>query len=259
MDSSKRPAKGRLSTQQHAAFRENADLVVFMPPAWADNTKLNFTSILKKWKAYCQDMKLGHSALRTAQKGTSVMSFLLYLCGNHDIKSSGTCWQYFRRWKQLYAKTGRAVLGDQRQQRSAQVLQESLDPLKSPTLRTKNVRDSGDLLGLLLQLCLRPPHLPQRTPASRRRSLLPYDSLHGMPARRGRRWRGRLLGGALWLPSYPPVEGTRDVALHIFTVYHPMYLSLISVMSSPYETHSSHQRYEYHKSCPHLIFGHSEI
>ncbi|KAH9039806.1 hypothetical protein EDB85DRAFT_1927855 [Lactarius pseudohatsudake] len=41
-------------------------------------------------------MKLGEwqSALRTAQKGT-VMSFLLYLCGNYDIKSSGTCWRYF--------------------------------------------------------------------------------------------------------------------------------------------------------------------
>jgi len=41
-----------LTAQQHAALRENADLVVFMPPAWADNTKFNVTGILKKWKAY---------------------------------------------------------------------------------------------------------------------------------------------------------------------------------------------------------------
>ncbi|KAH8984194.1 hypothetical protein EDB86DRAFT_2833614 [Lactarius hatsudake] len=45
------------------------------------------------------------------------MSFLLYLCGNYDIKS---CWQYFRQWKQLYTKTGRAVYGHQRQQRGTQ-------------------------------------------------------------------------------------------------------------------------------------------
>lgn len=47
-----RRAKSQLTAQQHALFREKADLVVFMTPAWADNTKLNVTGILKKWKTY---------------------------------------------------------------------------------------------------------------------------------------------------------------------------------------------------------------
>ncbi|KAH8994622.1 hypothetical protein EDB92DRAFT_296572 [Lactarius akahatsu] len=90
--------------------------------------------------SYCQDMKLGEwqSALRTAQKGTA-MSFLLYLCENYDIKSSGTCWQYFRRWKQLYAKTvGQYMDINER----LKVYKSHLIPkfhVKSPTLRTKRL------------------------------------------------------------------------------------------------------------------------
>ncbi|KAF8921966.1 hypothetical protein CPB85DRAFT_1265304 [Mucidula mucida] len=46
-------------------------------------------------------MELGEwdAALRTAQKGTA-MDFLVHLCETCNIKSSGTCWQYFRQWKQ---------------------------------------------------------------------------------------------------------------------------------------------------------------
>jgi hypothetical protein len=48
----KRRLKEQFTAQQHAAFRDNADLVVSIPPVWADNTKFNVASILKKWKTY---------------------------------------------------------------------------------------------------------------------------------------------------------------------------------------------------------------
>ena len=53
-----RHAKDQLTTQQHAAFRENADLTSFMLQACANNTKHNVTGILKKWKKYVDS--LGH-------------------------------------------------------------------------------------------------------------------------------------------------------------------------------------------------------
>ncbi len=48
----KRRPKEQLTAQQHAAIRDNADLVVSIPPVWADNTKFNVAGILKKWKTY---------------------------------------------------------------------------------------------------------------------------------------------------------------------------------------------------------------
>ena len=44
--------KSNLPPQQHAALRENADRVVSITPAWADNTKHNIAGISKKWERY---------------------------------------------------------------------------------------------------------------------------------------------------------------------------------------------------------------
>jgi hypothetical protein len=86
-------SKKQLTAQQHAALRENADRVVSITPAWADNTKHNIAGILEKWERYvhvhgirskfplthvlhryCETMKLGdwESVLKTAQKGTAM-------------------------------------------------------------------------------------------------------------------------------------------------------------------------------------------
>jgi hypothetical protein len=53
--SRRRRQKQIFTVEQHAAFRESADLVVSIPPVWADNTKFNVAGILKKWKSYVNE------------------------------------------------------------------------------------------------------------------------------------------------------------------------------------------------------------
>ncbi|KAH8119865.1 hypothetical protein DFH11DRAFT_1721770 [Phellopilus nigrolimitatus] len=155
--STKQRQKEHLTAQQHAALRDNADLVVSLRPAWADNTKFNVAGILKKWKAYCEAMDLGEEtggwegALRTAQKGTA-MDFLVHLCEKCDIKSSGTCWQYFRQWKQLYNLTVGRHMDTNDSNEVHKFFKTYLIPkfhLEAPSLRLKTVTESGDLLALL--------------------------------------------------------------------------------------------------------------
>ncbi|KAL5536601.1 hypothetical protein ACEPAF_424 [Sanghuangporus sanghuang] len=157
IDPRKGRAKAQMTAQQQAVFRQNADLVAFMPPAWADNTKLrlNVAGILKEWKAFCEVMGLGDwkSELRSAQKGTAMD--LLHLCETYNIKSSGTCWQYFRQWKQLYSKTVGRRLDLNDSDEVLKFFKAYLIPqfqLEAPTLRAKGVTDSGDLLALYKKL-----------------------------------------------------------------------------------------------------------
>ncbi|KAH8981401.1 hypothetical protein EDB92DRAFT_1970196 [Lactarius akahatsu] len=124
-----------------------------MPPAWADNTKFNVAGILKKWKGFCTTMGLGDwkSELGKAHKGTA-MEFLLHLCETCKIKSAGTCWQYFRQWKQLYLTTVGRRFDINGSDEVLKFYKTYLIPqfrLEQPTLRTKGVTDSGDLLALL--------------------------------------------------------------------------------------------------------------
>ncbi|KAF8652382.1 hypothetical protein AX16_004410, partial [Volvariella volvacea WC 439] len=187
------PAKNQLSAQQHAELRENADRVVSLPPAWADNTKHNIAGILKKWRRCCELMKLGdwETVLRTATKGTAI-SFLTHLCEEYNIRSEATGWQYFRQLKQLYAmRVGRPMdyndCSDVRNFYKA-VLKPRFS-LQAPALRVNGRRLERPLGAAVVQLGPRPPRVPQRAPPARRRRLLSHPSVHGMQASRGRRWQ----------------------------------------------------------------------
>lgn len=39
-----------LTADQHVAFRKQLEMIHFLPPAYADGTKINIVSILRKWK-----------------------------------------------------------------------------------------------------------------------------------------------------------------------------------------------------------------
>ncbi|KAK3905564.1 hypothetical protein C8A05DRAFT_30629 [Staphylotrichum tortipilum] len=98
-----------LTADQHAAFRKQLEMVHFLPPAYADATKINIVGILRKWKSYCTFCRFQNwrDAVQVANRATAV-SFLEYLCQTYRIATSGTSWQYFRQYKQLYASvTGR--------------------------------------------------------------------------------------------------------------------------------------------------------
>ncbi|KAH9174384.1 hypothetical protein EDB89DRAFT_2067685 [Lactarius sanguifluus] len=86
----KRPAKGRLSTHQHAAFRENAELVVFMPPARADNTKLNGTGISKNYFNERQRLDVAACYLTIAYTGCRPADAV---DGEQNILLDDVCWE----------------------------------------------------------------------------------------------------------------------------------------------------------------------
>ncbi|KAK3945235.1 FluG domain-containing protein [Diplogelasinospora grovesii] len=65
-----------LTAAQHATLREQLKEVHFLKPDYADNTKINITGMLRKWKRYYESAKLVGSC----------------------IKSWGTSWEYFRRY-----------------------------------------------------------------------------------------------------------------------------------------------------------------
>ncbi|EAQ91198.1 predicted protein [Chaetomium globosum CBS 148.51] len=93
-----------LTADQHAALRKQLEVIQFLPPAYADATKINVVGILRKWKSGFEHWR---NAVKGANRATA-MSFLQYLCQTYRITSWGTSWQYFRQYKQLYANvTGR--------------------------------------------------------------------------------------------------------------------------------------------------------
>jgi len=53
---------------------------------------------------YCESSELGlwKAVIETADKAMA-MDFLDYLCDTFKITSSGTSWEYFRQYKQLYS------------------------------------------------------------------------------------------------------------------------------------------------------------
>ncbi|KAL2260201.1 hypothetical protein VTK26DRAFT_5875 [Humicola hyalothermophila] len=53
----KRPAA--LTADQRAALRKQLEGTQFLKPDYADNTKINIAGILRKWKRYCEFIKLG--------------------------------------------------------------------------------------------------------------------------------------------------------------------------------------------------------
>lgn len=50
-----RRTKKKLDARDHATLRYNADRVVSLTPHWAENTKLNISYLLGKWKTYVYD------------------------------------------------------------------------------------------------------------------------------------------------------------------------------------------------------------
>ena len=102
---------------------------------------------------------------------TVTMDFLLWICANCNVKSSGTLWQYFRQLKQLHAHTVHAEMTRYDTKEVANIcrtmalfcmagrlttlslLQDRLGPrfrLRSPNSIVKQVADSGDLLAILI-------------------------------------------------------------------------------------------------------------
>ncbi|KAF3768192.1 hypothetical protein M406DRAFT_336858 [Cryphonectria parasitica EP155] len=123
-----------LTAAQHAALREQLKDVHFLIPEYADNTKINIAGMLRKWKTYCESVKLtGHwrDVMKEADRAMA-MDFLYYLCETYRIKSWGTSWEYFRQYKQLYA----SVTGHYMDRNDSKEI-------------LKDVADSGDLLALL--------------------------------------------------------------------------------------------------------------
>lgn len=113
-ESQKRVTKKRpkeLTAAQRAGLRRQLRDVRFLKPAYADNSKINIAGILRKWKKYCESSELGlwKAAIETANKAMA-MDFLDYLCDTYKITSSGTSWEYFRQYKQLYSSvSGRYI------------------------------------------------------------------------------------------------------------------------------------------------------
>ncbi|KAK3935373.1 hypothetical protein QBC46DRAFT_453549 [Diplogelasinospora grovesii] len=141
-----------LTATQRAARREKLRQIRFLKPADADCTQINISGMLRKWKRYCDSAELGPwlKAIRKADRATA-MDFLDHLCENYKITSWGTSWEYFRQYKQLYArKAGRYMdLNDSKevQKWHDAVLIPKYD-LQAPKLLDKQVGDWNDLLVL---------------------------------------------------------------------------------------------------------------
>ncbi|KAN0087003.1 hypothetical protein V8E54_000691 [Elaphomyces granulatus] len=97
---------------RYLALRQKLKESSFLNPDYADNTKIHIAGILRKWKKYCETVKLKacwRKAIEEADRAMS-MDFLLHLCETYKIQSWGTSWEYFRQYKQLYASvTGKLI------------------------------------------------------------------------------------------------------------------------------------------------------
>ncbi|KAI0398662.1 hypothetical protein F4802DRAFT_592559 [Xylaria palmicola] len=101
---------------------------------------------------YCHEAKLGPwlNAIQKADRATA-MDFLDYLCENYKITSWGTSWEYFRQYKQLYArKAGKHMdLNDSKEvQKWHDTVLVSKYRLRAPNMIDKQVADWNDLLVL---------------------------------------------------------------------------------------------------------------
>ncbi|KAG6829646.1 hypothetical protein H0H87_010611 [Tephrocybe sp. NHM501043] len=149
----RRPRKDPRTAERHAALRKQLSQVSFTPPL-ALSTKVNMAISLKRWQTYC-DLILGlrdwKQALKTTDSKTAI-DYLVYMLDSCDIKSSGTSWQYFRQWKQVYYLT----LKEEFPKYESDQVRHFHDTiavaefhLESPKKREKTVTDSDDLLALL--------------------------------------------------------------------------------------------------------------
>ncbi|KAI1305758.1 hypothetical protein F5Y03DRAFT_384421 [Xylaria venustula] len=141
-----------LTATQRAARREKLRQIRFLTPADAECTQVNIAGMLRKWKRYCDSAKLGPwlNAIQKADRATA-MDFLDHLCENYKITSWGTSWEYFRQYKQLYArKAGKHMdLNDSKEvQKWHDVALVSKYRLRAPGMIDKQVADWNDLLVL---------------------------------------------------------------------------------------------------------------
>ncbi|KAK3370950.1 FluG domain-containing protein [Lasiosphaeria ovina] len=154
-ESQKRVTKKRpkeLTAAQRAGLRRQLRDVRFLKPAYADNSKINIAGILRKWKKYCESSELGlwKAAIETANKAMA-MDFLDYLCDTYKITSSGTSWEYFRQYKQLYSSvSGRYIdTNDSKEIHKHDAILIPRYGLRPPNADGKPVLGIDDLLALL--------------------------------------------------------------------------------------------------------------
>lgn len=95
--------KPKLSVEQHAAHRAQLSNVRFIKPTYSHETEINVSGIFKKWKRYCEDLKIGdwEATIKNLKRQTT-QDFFLYICENSKIKSWGTGEEYIRQFQQLY-------------------------------------------------------------------------------------------------------------------------------------------------------------
>ncbi|KAI0531848.1 hypothetical protein GGR58DRAFT_518190 [Xylaria digitata] len=137
-----------LTATQRAARREKLRQIRFLTPADAECTQVNLTGMLRKWKRYCGSAKLGPwlDAIQNADRATA-MDFLDHLCEKYKITTWGTSWEYFRQYKQLYArKAGRYMdLNDSKEFHDKLIIKYGL---RAPNVIDKQVADWNNLLVL---------------------------------------------------------------------------------------------------------------
>ncbi|OXV05933.1 hypothetical protein Egran_06299 [Elaphomyces granulatus] len=150
----KRIAKQRpkLTAEQHAALCQKLKESSLLNPDYADNTKINIAGILRKWKKYCETVKLKACCRKAIEEADRAMSmdFLLHLCETYKIQSWGTSWEYFRQYKQLYASVTGKLMDRNDSNEVKKWHDATLVPRYglSPPKDGKDVGDSGDLLAL---------------------------------------------------------------------------------------------------------------
>ncbi|RYO79482.1 hypothetical protein DL762_008140 [Monosporascus cannonballus] len=92
-----------LSVEQHAAHRAQLSNVRFIKPKYSEETEINISGILNKWRRYCTDMKVGdwEASIKNLKRETT-QDFFLYVCERYKIKSWGSGEEYIRQFQQLY-------------------------------------------------------------------------------------------------------------------------------------------------------------
>ncbi|KAI0526175.1 FluG domain-containing protein [Xylaria bambusicola] len=95
--------KSTLSVKQHASHRAQLSKVHFIKPKYSRETEINVSGIFKKWKSYCEDLRVGDwEATIKSLKRETTQDFFLYVCENSKISSRGSGEEYIRQFQQLY-------------------------------------------------------------------------------------------------------------------------------------------------------------
>ncbi|KAJ2997766.1 hypothetical protein NUW58_g542 [Xylaria curta] len=95
--------KSTLSVKQHASHRAQLSKVHFIKPKYSQETEINVSGIFKKWKSYCEDLRVGDwEATIKGLKRETTQHFFLYVCENSKITSRGSGEEYIRQFQQLY-------------------------------------------------------------------------------------------------------------------------------------------------------------